>query len=101
VRNYRTHKHPKVKAWLTQNPRVTLTSPRPAARGSTSSRSLLDHRPQAIRRGTFNSVTDLTAKIGHFIDGCNERCQPFVWTKTADELLTRIKKRRETSRAGH
>jgi transposase len=38
---------------------------------------------QAIRRGTYRSVKDLTARIGEFIDGWNERCQPFVWTKPA------------------
>ena len=42
---------------------------------------------QAIRRGTFTSVKDLVAAIETFIDGWNERCQPFVWTKTADQIL--------------
>ena len=42
---------------------------------------------QAIRRGTYASVKDLTAAIEIYIDGRNERCQPFVWTKTADEIL--------------
>jgi hypothetical protein len=46
---------------------------------------------QAIRRGTFTSVKDLTAKIGAFIDAYNNRCQPFTWTKDADELLAKIK----------
>jgi hypothetical protein len=55
---------------------------------------------QAIRRGTYRSVNDLTAKIGEFIDGWNERCQPFLWTKTAEELLAKIR-RKETSRARH
>ena len=55
---------------------------------------------QAIRRGTYRSVKDLTARIGEFIDGWNERCQPFVWTKSADELLAKARKK-ETSRAEH
>ena len=46
---------------------------------------------QAIRRGTFRSVKDLTAAIGAFIDAYNDRCQPFTWTKGADELLARIR----------
>src|SRR6266536_1061796 len=53
-----------------------------------------------IRRGTYQSVKDLTAKIGEFTGGWNERCQPFVWTKSAEELLAKIRKK-ETSRAGH
>jgi hypothetical protein len=44
---------------------------------------------QAIRRGIFTSVKDLIAAIETFIDGWNDRCQPFVWTKTADEILTK------------
>jgi hypothetical protein len=48
---------------------------------------------QAIRRGTYRSVKDLTARIGEFIDGWNERCQPFVWTKSADELLAKARKK--------
>src|SRR2546430_8464333 len=42
---------------------------------------------QAIRRGTFTSVADLVASIRRFIESWNERCQPFIWTKTADEIL--------------
>ena len=42
---------------------------------------------QAIRRGTFTSVKELIAAIETFIDGWNDRCQPFTWTKTADEIL--------------
>lgn len=48
---------------------------------------------QAIRRDTFTSVKDLTEKIGVFIDGWNEQCQPFAWTKTADELMANQTKR--------
>jgi hypothetical protein len=47
--------------------------------------------PGIDRRGTFRSVKDLTAAIGAFIDACNERCQPFTWTKNADELLAKIR----------
>ncbi len=46
---------------------------------------------QAIRRGTFHSVKDLTAAIGRFIDAYNQRCQPFAWSKDADELIAKIR----------
>jgi hypothetical protein len=46
---------------------------------------------QAIRRGTFRNVKDLTNAIGRFIDAYNQRCQPFMWTKDADELLAKIR----------
>jgi hypothetical protein len=42
---------------------------------------------QAIRRGTFRSVHELTGAIRRFIDAYNERAQPFTWTKTADRIL--------------
>ena len=48
---------------------------------------------QAIRRGTFTSVKDLIAAIETFIDAWNDRCQPFVWTKTADEILTKANRK--------
>jgi hypothetical protein len=44
---------------------------------------------QAIRRGTFQSVRDLKNAIRTFIDGWNDRCQPFVWTKDADTILAK------------
>ena len=45
---------------------------------------------QAIRRGTFTSVKELTATIGAFIDHWNEHPRPFTWTKDADEILAKI-----------
>jgi transposase len=88
VDNYGTHKHPAVAAWLQKNPRITLHF-------TPTSGSWLNMveiffgiiTRQAIRRGTFTSVADLVAAIGNFIDGWNDRCHPFVWTKTADQLL--------------
>ena len=44
---------------------------------------------QAIRRGVFKSVKDLNTKIRAFIDGWNDRAHPFVWTKTADQILAK------------
>jgi transposase len=86
--NYGTHKHPNVKAWLAKNPRLILHF-------TPTSGSWLNMveiffgiiTRQAIRRGTFTSVQDLIAAIGNFIDGWNDRCAPFVWTKTADQII--------------
>ena len=49
---------------------------------------------QAIRRGTFRSVKELTTAIGAFIDAYNDRCQPFSWTKNADQLLAKSDRQR-------
>jgi transposase len=102
VDNYATHKHPNVQAWLAKNPRVTLHF-------TPTSGSWLNMveiffgiiTRQAIRRGTFTSVPDLIAAIGTFIDGWNERCQPFVWTKTADDILTKATSGQRTSFTRH
>ena len=56
---------------------------------------------QAIRRGTFTCVKDLIAAIETFIDGWNERCQPFIWTKTADEILTKATSGQRSSFTRH
>ena len=85
--NYATHKHPDVRAWLAKNPRITLHFT-PA---SGSWLNLVEIffgiiTRQAIRRGTHRSVKDLITAIETFIDGWNDRCQPFTWTKTADEI---------------
>jgi hypothetical protein len=48
---------------------------------------------QAIHRGTFRSVRDLNAKIRAFIEGWNDRCHPFVWTKTAEQILAKATRR--------
>ena len=50
--------------------------------------SVITH--QAIRRGSFTSVRQLTDTIGAFIDGWNDHPHPFAWTKDADEILTKI-----------
>ncbi len=55
---------------------------------------------QAIRRGTFDSVRDLVTKIRQFIDGWNDRCEPFVWTKDADTILAKID-RKSSSETRH
>jgi len=55
---------------------------------------------QAIRRGTFDSVRDLKDAIRGFIDGWNERCEPFTWTKDAETILAKAKRKR-TSNTRH
>lgn len=44
---------------------------------------------QAFKRGVFTLVKDLNAKIRAFITGWDKRNHPFVWTKTADHILTK------------
>jgi transposase len=86
--NYATHKHPAVKAWLARHPRITLHFTPTAGSWLNMVEIFFGIiTRQAIRRGTFGSVRELTDAIKTFIDGWNERCQPFVWTKDADTLI--------------
>ena len=91
VDNASTHKHPKVKAWLAKHPRVVLHfTPTSGSWLNLVEVFFSIISRQAIRRGSFDSVPDLIAAIDRFIAGWNEeRCHPFVWTKTADEILDR------------
>src|SRR4051794_6690100 len=100
--NYATHKHPAVKAWLARNPRITLHF----TPTSGSWLNLVEIffgviTRQAIRRGSFDSVRELVEAIEAFIDGWNDRCQPFVWTKTADDVLKKATGGQRSSFTGH
>jgi hypothetical protein len=55
---------------------------------------------QAIRRGSFDSVHELVDAIRRFIDRWNERCKPFLWTKDADAIMAKAK-RKTTSNTQH
>lgn len=44
---------------------------------------------QAICRGSIVSVRDLETKIRKVINGWNDQCQPFIWTKSADQILNK------------
>jgi transposase len=100
--NYATHKHPRVRAWLDKNPRITLHfTPTSGSWLNLVEVFFSIITRQAIRRGTFTSVPDLIAAIRIFIDGWNDRCHPFIWTKTADDILQRAVPGKTTSITGH
>ena len=101
VDNYSAHNHADVKNWLANNPRIQLhfTPTHSSWMNLVESFFSIITR-QAIRRGSFTSVRQVTDAIRTFIDGWNERCVPFVWTKTADEILA-IANRQEISATDH
>jgi len=99
--NYAAHKRVEIRDWLAANPRVRVHFTPTSA----SWLNLVEVwfgiiERQAIHRGTFRSVKDLTAKIRTFIDGWNDRAHPFVWTKTADDILKKAN-RQNTSETVH
>ncbi len=97
VDNYHTHKHPEIQAWLAKNPRITLHF----TPTSGSWLNLVEVffgiiTRQAIRRGSFDSVGQLVTAIRKFIASWNDRCHPFTWTKTADEILPHATRKRDS-----
>ena len=98
--NYHTHKHADINAWLDKNPRITLHfTPTSGSWLNLVEVFFSIITRQAIRRGSFNNVKELTTAIRNFISGWNDRCHPFVWIKTAEEILPHTRKR--DSDAGH
>ncbi len=90
IDNYAAHKHANVKAWLAEHPRfVVHFTPTHASWMNLVEVWFGIVERQAIRRGVFKSVKDLNAKIRAFIDGWHDRAHPFVWTKTADQILAK------------
>jgi hypothetical protein len=88
--NYAAHKHPEVRRWLAkpQNARITLNFTPTGCSWLNMVEiffSLITR--QAIGRGTFRTVKDLTAAIGAFTGAYNDRARPFSWTKDAEEIL--------------
>ena len=89
--NYATHKHAEVRAWLDKNPGVTLHfTPTGCSWINLVECFFSVITRQAIRRGSFTSVRQLTDTIGAFIDTWNDHPRPFAWTKDADEILAKI-----------
>ncbi len=90
--NYAAHKHKAVNEWLRQHPRVVCHfTPTHASWMNLVEVWFSMIERQAIHRGSFGSVKELNAMIRAYIDGWNDRCQPFVWTKTADAILKKAK----------
>jgi transposase len=97
VDNYATHKHQRVQAWLAKHPRVHLHfTPTYASWLNLVEVFFAIIDRQALRRGDFASVQELVTAIGRFCDGWNQRCQPFTWTKNADQILAKLH-RQDTS----
>lgn len=85
--NYATHKRRGARDWLAANSRIHAHfTPTCASWLNLVEVWFCIIERQAIHRGTFGSVRELTTAIRTFINGWNQRARPFVWTKTADDL---------------
>jgi transposase len=89
--NSSTHKTPAIQRWLAAHPRFVLHfTPTSSSWLNLVERWFAELTSKLLRRGTHRSVRQLNADIRAWIDTWNENPRPFVWTKTADEILESI-----------
>jgi len=88
--NYGTHKQDKVKKWLKRHKRFHLHfTPTGASWMNMVEIWFGILTNQTIRRGSFDSVAYLVGAIKAFLVRWNEGAKPFVWTKTAEQILAK------------
>lgn len=89
--NYATHKHPTVQAWLAQHPRLVMHfTPTSASWLNMVERFFRDITTERLRRGVFTSVPELVAAIDQYIAHHNTDPKPFIWTKSARDILQKV-----------
>jgi transposase len=86
--NYQTHKTPEIKRWLLRHRRfqLHLTSTYSSWLNLVE-RWFAELTNRKLRRSAHRSVAELEADINAWIQAWNDDPRPFVWTKTADEIL--------------
>jgi transposase len=86
--NYGTHKTPSIKRWLLAHPRFHLHFvPTSSSWLNMVERWFGELTMKKIRRGTHRSVRELERDIRDWIETWNENPRPYVWVKTADQIL--------------
>src|SRR5215470_5573884 len=89
--NYATHKTAAIRNWFAKRPRFHAHfTPTYGSWINLVERWFGEITNKRIRRGIFRSVKELEAAIREYIEIHNEDPKPFVWTKTADEILASI-----------
>jgi transposase len=89
--NSSTHKTPAIHRWLAAHPRFVLHfTPTSSSWLNLVERWFAELTNTKLRRGAHRSVRQLNADIRAWIQTWNDNPKPFVWTKTADEILDSI-----------
>ena len=89
--NSSTHKTPAIHKWLTAHPRFVLHfTPTSSSWLNLVERWFAELTTKKLRRGAHRSVRDLNADIRAWMKTWNEDPKPYVWTKTADQILESI-----------
>jgi len=91
VDNYSTHKHLDVKSWLNKHPRFHFHFiPTSSSWLNLVERWFREITTKRIRRSSFHSVPELIQAIEDYIKINNQNPKPFIWTKTADEIIAKV-----------
>jgi len=102
VDNYATHKTAIIQKWFAKRPRFHVHfTPTYGSWINLVERWFAELTNKRIRRGVFRSVKDLESAIREFIEVHNEDPTPFVWTRTADQILASIARYAQRTRAAH
>ena len=89
--NVSTHKTPAVKRWLVAHPRFKLHfTPTYSSPMNLVERWFSELTTKWLRRGTHTSVKDLKDSINTWVENWNQDPKPFMWRKTADEILDNL-----------
>jgi transposase len=91
--NLSAHKAPPVQRWVVRHPRVHLHfTPTYASWLNLVERFFGLLTEKALKRGSHTSSPQLRDAILAYVDAHNERGKPFVWIKTADEILDNMRR---------
>ena len=103
VDNYSTHKTPLVRRWLARHPRFHVHfTPTYSSWINLVEAWFSKLTVQRVRRGSFRSTRQLEKAVTEYIQTTNEEPTPFVWTKSADDILDSVKRFcLRTSDSGH
>ena len=102
VDNYATHKHPRVKSWLTRHPRFHLHFiPTSSSWVNMVERWFRDLTEKRIRRGVFTNVPELIEAIHEYLDNHNQHPKIFKWTASVEQILAKVAKCKEALETLH
>lgn len=100
--NLSTHKTPTIKRWLLRHPRFHMHfTPTHGSWLNLVERFFGLVTEHALRRGSHKSSRELREAIYEYLDAHNEDARPFVWTKTADDILASIARFSTRKAAAH
>ena len=101
--NYAPHKTPAIKRWLLRHPRFHLHfTPTGGSWLNLVERGFALLTEKQLRRGAHRSTRELEAAIRVFLEHHNRHPKPFIWTKTADQILDSVARFcKRISNSGH